>query len=243
MNNINTSIKKFNKNRYADHSALISKENLMTDKVYLLKIFKEVKRIFNNNKINILEIACSDGSFSKLLLNNGYYVTGVDISEESIKKALENGINAIVGDVEEGLNFPNETFDAVIACEVIEHLFDTDFFIQEMKRVIKKGGYLFISTPNLASLKNRIRLIFGGYPQYSEYNIGKNTAGHIRNYTPKTIILQLKEHDFEIIKLTSPNIIFPMTKNFPRFIKKIALCLGDIFPTIGSHIIVVAKKK
>ena len=235
----------FNK-RYGNHQALSSVDNFLKDKVYLYKIYKQIENlnIADYPQIKILDIGCADGSFARLLKDKGGHdVYGIDISQRAVDKALKSGIKAIQCDVEQGIDFPDKFFNIVIASEIIEHLYDTDYFLQEIKRITKKNSYLLLSTPNLDSLKNRFRLLFGKYPQYSEFRLGKNQAGHIRNYTVDTLKIQTKENGWQIIKIISPNFICPMTKNIPIFLKRIAIYLGDIFYTLGSHIIIVAKNK
>ncbi|MCX6792464.1 MAG: class I SAM-dependent methyltransferase [Candidatus Falkowbacteria bacterium] len=235
-------IKNFNNKRYASHAALESENNFFLDKVYLFKTAREIDKVFAKTNAKILEIGCADGSFSKLLMKRGYNVVGIDIAEEAVKAACVNGVEAQVMNVEEGLGFNDETFDAVIACEVIEHLYDTDFFIKEILRVLKKGGYIFLSTPNLASLQNRLLLMLGRYPKYSEYKIDDSSAGHIRNYTTRIIAKQLNDNGATVERIMAPNFWCPMTKNLPQIIKNIAIKLGDVFYNIGSHMVVVAKK-
>lgn len=55
-------------------------------------------------------------------------------------------------------------FDAIIAGDLIEHLVDTDVFLEELYRVLRPGGYLLITTPNLAWWWSRIRLLMGKVP-------------------------------------------------------------------------------
>ena len=63
-----------------------------------------------------------------------------------------------------GLPISNACLDAVFAGEIIEHLVDTDSFIAEIARVLRPGGHTVITTPNLASFENRLRLLAGIYP-------------------------------------------------------------------------------
>jgi ubiquinone/menaquinone biosynthesis C-methylase UbiE len=55
-------------------------------------------------------------------------------------------------------------FDAIIAGDIIEHLVDTDVFLEELSRVVRPGGYILITTPNLAWWWNRMRFLFGQVP-------------------------------------------------------------------------------
>jgi len=52
----------------------------------------------------------------------------------------------------------------IIASEVIEHVFDTDFFIEEMKRILKSNGRIIITTPNMHSATNRLLFLVGKFP-------------------------------------------------------------------------------
>ena len=132
-------------------------------------------------------------------------------------------------------------FDCVIAAEVIEHVYDTDFFLQEIKRVLKAGGILVLSTPNIACLANRIGLLFGRYPRYAEYKAGG--AGHIRVYTSTAIKDQILENGFEILRFAGCNLPLPMhNPRIPSFIKNLAVKGGDFFPGIAGQVVLTAKK-
>lgn len=216
------------------------------DKLYLIKVYSFIKEISPLNKIKTtLDIGCADGSFSaKLRRDFGFDVYGVDISDNAILKAIEKGVKAQMHNLEYQLPYPDSFFDLVFACEVIEHIYDTDFVISEMNRVLKNNGLLIISTPNIVSLSNRIRILFGKYPNYVTEYRAKDGAGHIRTYSIPVLINQLKEHEFMTLKKSSSHIAFPMANKFiPFFLKKIAIKLGDIFPRLGTPIIIVAKKR
>ena len=90
--------------------------------------------------------------------------------------------------------------------DVIEHLFDTDKAIAEIRKVLRKDGFLVISTPNLSSFANRLLLLFGYQPLGTEvsthkhygrpkkYNLREGVAGHIRVFTYKALIEFLKDN-------------------------------------------------
>jgi SAM-dependent methyltransferase len=121
-----------------------------------------------------------------------------------------------------------------MATEIIEHVFDTDGFLLEIKRILKPGGYLIISTPNLVSLRSRLGTLMGRLPAHVEYRTTEGNAGHIRGYNIGAFKSQLEEHDFEIIELTTSGIAIPLVH---IFIKKIP----DFLISFGEAIIVEAK--
>jgi len=59
---------------------------------------------------------------------------------DAYKVAKERGIKCIQHDVNKGIPFKDESFDAIWAEEVIEHLYNTDYFLEEVYRVLRKGG-------------------------------------------------------------------------------------------------------
>ena len=229
--------KKFQASNFAKYKSLDFK-----NKIYQIKAFKFAKKLVKPGQ-KVLELGCADGSFLKYISDNTKVIPyGLDISSPSVKIAKEKGVNARTHDLSNKLPYKNSEFKLVISLEVIEHLYDTDFFMEEIRRVLDKNGYLIISTPNIASLNNRARLLFGKYPKYMDYN--GIFGGHIHLYTPDVLQNQLKLHRFKLIESTSPNFFNPfITKAwFPNPLKNLSMFLGDIFPNLGSHIIVVAQK-
>lgn len=197
---------------------------------------------FNKEKkpLRLLDIGCDNGILSARLKQLGYDVHGLDLREKEVAMARKLGIKAVVGSAEKKFPFGSGYFDAALAGDIIEHLYDTDFFIQEVHRVLTPGGVFVVTTPNLASLSNRIRLLFGKLPVGSEIRLGKDMAGHIRNYTFPELEAQLRQHGFSVVRKVSSNIMFPVRHNVP--FKPLAIRLGDYFPNIGSHIIIAARK-
>ncbi len=178
----------------------------------------------------VLELGSADNTFLDLVCQKtGGVGTGLDIVRGD--------------DLEKPLKIKAASYDLVIALEIIEHLYDTDFFLAEIKRVLKPKGNLILSTPNLASLNNRLRLLFGFYPKYLEYSL--KGAGHIHLYTPGVLKSQILNLKFKIVRLTSPNFFCPVITKpwFPEPLRRFFMFLGDLFPTIGSHILIVARRE
>jgi SAM-dependent methyltransferase len=210
--------------KFADYHSLD-----LANKIYQLKTLRLISTLNLKPSPFILELGSADDSFLNLLKEK--------LNGEGVGLDLTKG-----DDLEKPLKQKSNTADLIIALEVIEHLFDTDLFLSEIYRVLKPKGFLILSTPNLASLSNRVRLFFGGYPKYLEYS--RTGAGHIHLYTPRVLRTQILNFQFSIIKFTSPNFLCPyITKTwFPVFLKEFCMTLGDLFPSLGSHLLIVAKK-
>lgn len=104
----------------------------------------------------ILDVAAAQGNFSLVLAEAGYRVIWNDLRAELadyVKLKYEKGnIRYAPGNVFE-LNF-EELFDAVIITEIIEHVAHPDQFLLKISKMVKKGGYIFMSTPNGAYFLN-----------------------------------------------------------------------------------------
>ncbi len=104
-----------------------------------------------NTEAIILDIGCGSGHGSSLLAKKFKKVYGVDVAEDAIAYAKKNWatLNAefMVGSGT-AIPFADKTFDAVAAFEVFEHIEKWGLFLQEIKRVLKPGGKLYMSTPN-----------------------------------------------------------------------------------------------
>jgi len=162
----------------------------------------------------LLDIGGGTGEFTKVIANlsKAKDVFIVDVSEKALSIALKLGFKTLLIDVSaEKLPFQDETFDMVLAIEVIEHLINPDHCIKECRRVLKSGGILLLFTPNLAWWVNRLVMLFGYQPYYSEpsteINVGKfyrrvqpyRTSGHIRLFTFKALSDFLRYYGFKVI--------------------------------------------
>jgi len=102
----------------------------------------------------ILDIGCGFGWFEAEALKKGAKeIVGIDISQETIRFARDNIKDkraSFLKDSAIKLSFPDEKFDMIVAWEVIEHVpqGSEKIFFSEIFRVLKKGGYVYLSTPN-----------------------------------------------------------------------------------------------
>ena len=203
-----------------------------------------LKLIIEEEPSNVLDIGCSSGDISSFLVGKGIRVFGLDIVFDNLLEARRRGINISVADVSKGLPVKSNSLDCVLAGEIIEHIKDTDFFLEEIKRILKKNGSLVISTPNLANLENRLRLLVGRYPIFVDYT--SRGDDHVRAYTGRALVKQLRERGFKIEKYKGsfvPPVSYSLFKKITSRLMPVLKILGTVFPNLAIHIIVKARKR
>ncbi len=150
-----------------------------------------------------------------------------------------------------GIDYEDEFFDIVYAGEVFEHLYNPDFFLQEASRVLKKGGFIILSTPNLSAWFNRIIFPLGIYPVFMEASTesrmvgagplkslkaGSMPVGHIRIFNVQALKDIFKLNKFKVVELKGAVFDSYFPKPF-LFIDRIF----TLFPTLSSDLIIVGK--
>ncbi|MBA7602754.1 Ubiquinone biosynthesis O-methyltransferase [subsurface metagenome] len=177
------------------------------DKSHLSRRTATLELIGDVSGKKILDVGCAWAFVSGELAKRNE-VHGIDKSQKLLVLAAERGLKTIKGDIQEGLPFPPNSFDFVLAAEVLEHVFDTDALIFEFSRVLKEWGTLIMSVPNCCSLNSRVCVVLGRMPCYIEHHCRPGMAGHIRGYNLPVIRKQLKEHGFKIEKIRTNGIYF-----------------------------------
>ena len=128
------------------------KKNYLLEKV--IDIFK------NLPKGRILDLGCGNGYYSKELKDLGFEVVSVDGDIKRFKYRDE--IKFLSFNFEEPFPIKDDSFDYVLFLEVIEHMRTPFFCIKEISRILKPGGKLLISTPNILNISSRLRFLFEG---------------------------------------------------------------------------------
>jgi SAM-dependent methyltransferase len=108
----------------------------------------------------VLDLGCRYGALTRAYLG-GNEVVGVDVDRDALAEAAKLGIETRWADVEEPLPFEDESFDVVVAGELIEHLREPERLVAEARRVLRPGGALVASVPNFFRLRNRLAMLVG----------------------------------------------------------------------------------
>lgn len=194
----------------------------------------------------ILEIGSAPFHMTIFLAKKGYDVTGWDISPERFQSLIQTHgliiekVNIETDDVKSW----ESMFDFVVFNEVFEHLrINPIETLNKINSVLKPGGGLLLSTPNLSSLGNRISILIGkGFDSpFDEFNkLNKyGHMGHVREYTARQVSVFLENTHFHVEK-----VLYPNYQRFTlRFAKSTLFKLGYIlYPKGRPYFQIIARK-
>lgn len=222
-------------NIYVNRKDFPSYRRYLSEQEYRLvkkRIVEIIKPILNKNS-NLLDIGCWDGEatkfYSEQFETSNLY--GIDIFPDVAEKAKKNGVKVGICNFEnEAIPFPDQQFDIIIANQVFEHLKNIYHLMDEINRVLKAGGLLLFSVPNLASLHCRLQVLFGIQP-----TIIKLFEAHVRVFTPSALKLFLTlGNQFSIKRFTGSG-YYP----FPPFISQ---PLSKLLPNSSLFLVYVLQK-
>jgi 2-polyprenyl-3-methyl-5-hydroxy-6-metoxy-1,4-benzoquinol methylase len=181
----------------------------------------------------LLDVGCYDGQLTAQVVAPPDQVVGVDVAHAALHAAAQRGITAVRAQVEAPLPFQDGSFATVLAAEVIEHVFDTQAVIAGFARVVRPGGWVVITTPNLVALSGRAQLLLGRSPHNVEFDAGPGTSGHIRYFTFDTLELLLRRAGLQPIGRWTNVAHFSVLGS--------SELVGQLWPGLGHTLISVAR--
>ncbi|QKW05268.1 class I SAM-dependent methyltransferase [Streptomyces sp. NA04227] len=211
------------------------------------RMLAEVLGPATDGAATVLDVGCGDGSAASVAapLLAGHRLVGVDWSQDALRRAKTHLPHAVRGELTDGgLPFPDGCADAVLFSEVIEHLVDPDSALDELRRVLRPGGHLMLSTPNLAAWYNRGLLLAGVQPVFSEVSLrgihgrpGSEVVGHLRLYTARALKEFVAASGFEVVKVAGAP--FHGVPKPLRALDRLA-CMS---PSLSSLLLLHARKR
>lgn len=200
------------------------------------QIKKFITKALINKNNKILDIGAGRGHdlLNSRAVDPTTELHGIEIYKAYADELRHNNITVHSLDIEHD-KFPiaDESFDIVIANQILEHVKDIFWILHEISRILKINGHLIIGVPNLASFHNRLLLLFGKQPSCIQ-----NNSAHVRGYT-KCDLLNLLDSCFKDgykLELFGGSNFYPLPA-------RLAKPLAKIFPNFAWSIFLMFKKK
>ena len=138
----------------------------------------------------LLEVGCGGGDLLRGLRDMGWEVEGIDVDPAAVKAAKAKSLTVTLGSLET-VHYPDDHFDAICMCHVIEHVRDPVTLLRECHRILKPNGRLSLVTPNADSFLHRL---FG----YAWFPL--EPPRHLHLFTSATIRVLLRTSGFDTVR-------------------------------------------
>jgi len=157
------------------------------------------------------------GEFCQRSQHTGLFTEGVDVSNNLLEhnKHKYDRMTQVNVDDPHWTEHVSRRFDIIVVSEVLEHLFRPDLFLERAKTIMKPGGVIIITTPNLLLWSKRLKFLFGWHEWAND---GLFEWGHIHMFSWYFLQKVLKEKEYTIIDsyhLMHPNALNKFHKHLP----------------------------
>ncbi len=204
---------------------------LKNEKKTKIKQYKFILNFLKNEQTGgtILDIGCGYGWMLSTLNKKKWETHGVEINRECFENAKKNTFKFY-----DKLSKVKKKFDYITMIHVIEHLKNPIYYLNKVKKLLKKNGVLIIETPDFDSAMAR------------RYNLKfrlLHDPTHISLFSLESIIRLLRDKKFKILKFDFPYFDGPFfnKKNLDKILKK--KIKGYSPPFYGSVMTIICKKK
>lgn len=172
-----------------------------TGKGIINKIYKRVKKITLQKKLKIvsrhssgkkiLDIGCGSGELMNIFNENNWQTMGVEPNERVRNYAIkEYGLKIV--DEKEIEKIQDRSFDVISLWHVLEHVPELQKRMNELKRIIKANGTLFIAVPHC----NSYDAVY-----YKEYWAAYDVPRHLWHFTPSTLEVLCNKYGFSVVNI------------------------------------------
>jgi 2-polyprenyl-3-methyl-5-hydroxy-6-metoxy-1,4-benzoquinol methylase len=187
----------------------------------------------------VLDAGCSSGYLAEQLVARGCTVVGLELDPAAARLAEQWCERVLVGDVERmELDLETASFDVVLCGDILEHLRDPGAALSRWRSLLRPGGRLVVSTPNVANWAIRISLLFGRF-RYTDRGILDRTHAHL--FTRRSLLESVRRAGYE------PT-VEDFTVPLPRAVRndrreRAARAIARVRPTLFAYQWVMAAER
>ena len=141
----------------------------------------------------VLDLGAGEGAFAKVLKDHGFEVTACDI-DPGIFKLTD--VPFVAGDFNAGVPLEDRSFDIVVFIEVLEHLKNPWQALSEIHRLLRPGGWLLLTTPNVGNLFQRFHYLFKGKFYGFGHPVIRSPLEHVHPFSLPELTMMMNETGF-----------------------------------------------
>jgi len=221
----------FDKDHPIDRNPHVHAKRLRKVQTYAPNGFSEKK--------TILDIGCNIGTFLGLAKAAGYCTLGVEPDAKAVQEGIGSGLDIRCGYLHD-LKLGDSTFDIITLFEVIEHLDKPQWLLAECHRILKKAGFMFITTGNTSSWTVKWRK--------QDWDYFGLKLGHISFFNTGSITVLARNTGFEVVNIATKSVSLRDRRGCSRVEYRIAKIAAEILSlparllNRGHDMFVVLKK-
>lgn len=170
-----------------------------------------VELLANQPRGALLDVPAGEGALAVRLIDAGFDVRCCDLYPEIFRL---DGVEIQRGNLDAELPFSDESFEYITCLEGLEHIENPQQAMREFARVLKPGGQLIVSVPNILNIEERLKWLVHGYTSHfkpisrpaverlrAEYEDRVEIAAHVNPIGYSELRYVLEKNGFEIVKL------------------------------------------
>jgi 2-polyprenyl-3-methyl-5-hydroxy-6-metoxy-1,4-benzoquinol methylase len=182
----------------------MSGEGFHADTYLVPPVLHELRQRFPKGGARLIDMGCGDGFAADALSKAGFHVRGFDLSEAEIAVARARNPELdlqVMSLYDDGVSiFSRPVPDAVLALEVVEHLFTPKALFAQAYKLLPSGGLLLVSTPYHGYFKNLALSILNRWDSHLDVTWD---GGHIKFFSPKTLAAMAETAGFQCERVIS----------------------------------------
>jgi len=148
-----------------------------------------VAGVSQKDKGKMLDYGCGTGAFLNEMKTSGWQVNGIE-PDSGARKRAEQLVASSIGLPEELSELSSDQYDVITMWHVLEHVHELNWTIEQIKRILKEDGKLFIAVPNHHSFDAR---------HYGSFWAAYDVPRHLYHFSPDTMSLLMEKHGLKVI--------------------------------------------
>ena len=210
------------------------------DQGYSNAVRRDVLRLVPPEVRTVLSVGCAAGATERALRDSGRRVIGVEMDAAWAEEARAHMDEVIVGDVESlDLPLPEGSVDCILYADVLEHLRRPERVLQRHRQLLRAGGFIVLSVPNMRFWEVVFDLLIRGDWQYTE--AGVLDATNLRVFTPRSTVRMVRASGFEVVEVAHRYRFFERTQRYTRLARMLAH--GPLRDFFTLQFLVLARKR